>query len=361
MKKYDFSAVVECLEQACPSVFPGATACVFFEGDLVFHHAAGHRVQFPAAVANTVDSIYDLASLTKAMAVGTLLMSALTDGLMTLDERVGPILAPDNPEWAAVTVRHLAGHTSGLPAWRDFGSELAGDKHAGSAATRNFVRNGVFTTSFDTAVGQRACYSDLGYMALGWYIEARLNAPLDKLLADQAERFALRATSFRPAPNECLAPTELDSERGLIHGEVHDPNAWLLGGVAGHAGLFGSAYDVACWAQNLVAAWHGDNTAVSREVLNTLWRPTSPPPVEDSTWRLCFDAVSEGASSSGQYFGSGAVGHLGYTGCSLWLEPDRQWVAVLLSNRPHPDDNNHNKIKSLRPVFHDLVGLSIQA
>lgn len=212
MKQYDFSAVVECLEQACPSVFPGATACVFIEGDLVFHHAAGHRTQFPVAVANTVDSMYDLASLTKAMAVGTLLMSALTDGLMTLDDRVGPILAPDNPEWAAVTVRHLAGHTSGLPAWRDFRRELAHDKHAGSAATRDFVKNGVFTTLFDTAVGQRACYSDLGYMALGWYLETCLNAPLDQLLADQVDRFALGATTFLPAPNEYLAPIELDPE-----------------------------------------------------------------------------------------------------------------------------------------------------
>jgi CubicO group peptidase (beta-lactamase class C family) len=231
----------------------------------------------------------------------------------------------------------------------------------GFATVQDHLRQAVLGTPFDAPIGERACYSDLGYMALGWFLERKFGATLDSLLYQQAQRFSLGATCFCPAVDDTLAPTELDSERGFIRGTVHDPNAWLMGGVAGHAGLFGTALDVGRWAQSLVNGWQGQNPALSQKVLKALWMPDSPPPVEPSTWRLCFDSVSPAASSSGQYFGSRAVGHLGYTGCSLWIEPTRQWVVVLLSNRVHPHDENHNVIKELRPAFHDLVAAAIQA
>jgi CubicO group peptidase (beta-lactamase class C family) len=359
MSGFDFSGAAACLEQGCGSAFPGAVACVLHEGELVFHHAVGNRATIPTLVPNTVDTIYDLASLTKPMAVGSVLMAALEDGQLDLDESVGGLLAPRLATWQGVHVRHLADHTSGLPAWRDLKADLPAS--AGSAKVQDHLRQAVFSTAFEAATGERACYSDLGYMALGWFLERKFGATLDSLLYQQAQRFSLGATRFCPAADDTLAPTELDSERGLIRGTVHDPNAWLMGGVAGHAGLFGTALDVGRWAQSLVNAWQGENPALSKEVLKALWMPDSPPPVEPSTWRLCFDSVSPSSSSSGQHFGSGAVGHLGYTGCSLWIEPTRQWVVVLLSNRVHPHDENHNVIKVLRPAFHDLVADTIQA
>jgi CubicO group peptidase (beta-lactamase class C family) len=288
-------------------------------GETVFHYAAGHRALEPVAAVNALHTIYDLASLTKAMATGTVLMAALDRGALALDDRVAPLLCPNNPQWAEVSVRHLAGHSSGLPAWRDLNGN---------------IRDMVLRTPFEAPVGERALYSDLGYLALGWYLEARLGAPLDALFADQQERFGATGVTFCPPFDSRIAPTE---------------------SVAGHAGLFGTAQAVAQWAGTLVDCWQGRSNVVSRDVLTSLWRPAQPPPRAATTWRLCFDTPSPGASSSGTYFGPGAVGHLGFTGCSLWIEPDREWIAVLLSNRVHPGVGNHNEIKGFRPEFHDLI------
>lgn len=340
------------LDEACGHAFPGAVALGAHDGRVIVHHAAGARALEPHNEPNSLDTIYDLASLTKPIAIGTLLMRAVARRQVDLDDAVGPVLAADREAWKAVRVRHLAGHTSGLPAWIDVsrdGGEPAGD-----------LRQRVLAEPFVTTPGQRAVYSDLGYIALGWFLEERLGAPLPVLFDAIRGDFGLEETTYHPLqrlPLERIAPTERTPERGVVRGEVHDPNCWRLGGAAGHAGLFGTARDVYRWAQTLLDAWLNPRAPapVPGEVVRRFWHTPSIAR-EPTTWRLCFDTVSPGGRSlAGRHFGPRAVGHLGFTGTSVWLEPDRRWVAVLLSNRVHPSVVDPPLLKALRPRFHDAL------
>ena len=207
--------------------------------------------------------------------------------------------------------------------------------------------------------GHSVCYSDLGYMALGWMLEEQCGLGLDRQFDWVAEQFGLSDTGYKPlgAPVDVLcAPTECCAVRSkTMHGEVHDSNAWYLGGVAGHAGLFGTASDVARWANGLLEIFHGMPGPLEQNVVQQFWNSTASPCAGSGTWRLCFDGVSPTGSSAGTGFGPSSVGHLGYTGTSVWIEVQRRLVVVLLSNRVHPVDHKEPRIKSFRPLFHDAV------
>jgi len=140
----------------------------------------------------------------------------------------------------------------------------------------------------------------------------------------------------------------------VVAGQVHDMNAFAMDGVAGHAGLFSTAADLAAIAQALVAAWRGDAgpALVDRDVVREFWRPAGPP---DSTWRLGWDGPADVNSQAGTRLSRGAVGHLGFTGCSLWIDPARALIIVLLSNRVHPAVRDDPRFRAFRPAFHDAV------
>jgi len=303
------------------TAFPSAVGCGSARGFDVVSHAAGDA---------ELHTVFDLASLTKPLCVGTLLMWAVSEGRISLDDDV----------FGRGTVAQLAGHTSGLPAHRHF--YLKPDVP---------IRDQVMAEPLIAAPGAQAVYSDLGYMLLGWHLEAVYGRPLDELFERVKEAFYLRDVGFSPdsALLSRVAPTEDCAWRGkVLHGEVHDPNAHALGGVAGHAGLFGTAHEVHRWGLMVLDAWHGRPSPVDSDVLRRFLKPQPR-----TSWRLCFDSVSPGYSSAGSSFGPNAFGHLGFTGTSLWLEPDREWVAVLLSNRVHPLVIDKPPIKALRPRFHD--------
>ncbi len=303
------------LDQAVPGVFPAATAHVAY-GE------AGYVLSVGTA---ETSSVWDLASLTKPMAVATLLMWAVDEGTIALDDVV----------FGRATVEQLAGHTSGLPAHRHFYQD--GD-----------VRGRVLVEPLAHLVGE-AVYSDLGYMMLGWFLEERLGDRLDVLFERVRTEFGLDDTGFLPSERDRIMPTEDCGWRGrVLVGEVHDGNAWALGGVAGHAGLFGTAGDVHRWASALLDAWHGRPAPVSRRIVRRFLQPRP-----GTTWRLGFDSVSEVGSSAGVHFGPKAFGHLGFTGTSVWVEPEREWVVVLLSNRVHPVVLDNPPIKRFRPAFHN--------
>jgi len=196
-------------------------------------------------------------------------------------------------------------------------------------------------------------------MALGWMLEEQCGLGLDRQFDWVAEQFGLSDTGYKPlgAPVDVLcAPTECCAVRSkTMHGEVHDSNAWYLGGVAGHAGLFGTASDVARWANGLLEIFHGMPGPLEQNVVQQFWNSTASPCAGSGTWRLCFDGVSPTGSSAGTGFGPSSVGHLGYTGTSVWIEVQRRLVVVLLSNRVHPVDHKEPRIKSFRPLFHDAV------
>jgi len=283
------------------------------------------------------DSLWDLASLTKPMSVVSLVMELHAQGVISLDER---------PARCKATVRQLLGHRSGLPAWWDLSQLLQkglADWKVGSDATREFVR-----AAIEEAVPggtHAACYSDLGYMLLGWHLEERTGKSLDSLM----DGYGVGEQDLSRVMPGGWCPFR---ERHL-RGEVNDLNTFLLGGVAGHAGLFGTAHQVGMWALELVRAYHGQSGRFAPDVVRSYWQKTH---FEDTdTWVLGFDTPTPGKSSAGNRIGIGAVGHLGFTGTSVWIDPQPGRVAVLLTNRVAGPPEAQATIKRFRPRLHDVL------
>ncbi len=318
-------------EDGRPAVFPGCVAGVMQGGRWVFHEAFG--VVGLGEGPTTRGTRYDLASLTKPV-VAALVARVVRDGRWALDA----------PVTAHATLAQLLGHASGWPAHRDF-----------SDRTPQGVRDGVLSEPLERPAGRAAVYSDLGYMALGWALEAHEGAALPQLLSAARDELALGGIAYGPCSG--AAPTERDARRGLIRGQVHDPNAWALGGVAGHAGLFGTCADVAQFGAALLREV-ARGTPLGG-VLTQFWSTSAAQ--EPTTWRLGVDTPSATGSSAGGAFGPRAVGHLGFTGTSLWLDPDDDVVVVLLSNRVHPVAEASPAIRQLRPRFHAAVRAALDA
>ena len=276
----------------------------------------------------TAETLFDIASLTKPLATVTLTMMALEAGRLALDDRPRPEL----------TVAQLLAHASGLPAWKPLG------------ATRAEVLRAVETEPLESAPGTQSRYSDLGFILLGAAVERALGRPLDEAFAARVARPLGLGTAYGPRDPAACAPTE-----GTLRGVVHDENARALGGVAGHAGLFSTAHDVSRLTHALVAAWNGVRSTVPRLVpparVRQFWSPSGVP---GSTWCLGWDRPAPTGSSAGARWPRDGVGHLGFTGCSLWIDPPRGRWVVLLSNRVHPTRENE-AIKQLRPALHDAI------
>jgi len=220
----------------------------------------------------------------------------------------------------------------------------------------------------DYEPGTQSRYSDLGFILLGALVEKCLGERLDVL----AERWLWRplglrrlgfvdllgGPSFIDAAGLEVAPTERCPVRGrVVRGEVHDLNAFVMGGIAGHAGLFGCVGDVLALAFALAAAYHGRGVAgaapiVGPEVLREFWRPAGIP---GSTWRLGWDGPAEQGSLAGSLISRRAVGHLSFTGCSLWIDPETETAVAVLANRVHPEARDDPRFRALRPALHDAA------
>jgi CubicO group peptidase (beta-lactamase class C family) len=272
-------------------------------------------------------TIYDLASLTKVVATTTLALQAVEEGKLDLDQPVSRYLpAFRGPGKERVTVRHLLTHSSGLradsPLWR-----LTPD--ADSAL--GFVN----ALPLDTAPGVRMVYSDMGAIVLGEVVERVLGGRLDRLVEQRITRpLRMGSTGFRPREIERVAATENDTvwRKRIVRGEVHDEKAAWLHGVAGHAGLFGSALDLLGFGEWLLSRVQG-GSGLAREFVRR------QEVVPGSSRALGWDTPSPG-SSAGTRLGPGSWGHTGFTGTSMWTDPERGLVIVLLSNRVNPTRNN---------------------
>jgi CubicO group peptidase (beta-lactamase class C family) len=275
---------------------------------------------------------------------------------LELDEPARRWLPELAGEKAAVTVRHLLAHAAGFPAWRPL--------HR-SARGRDAVLAAAVAEPLESRPGTRAVYSDLGFIALGAVLERIGGAPLDLLFdARVAAPWGLGDPFFLPArapalsarrgEGRCFAAARRTPERGVIRGEVDDDNAWAMGGVAGHAGLFSTARDVAAFGQAWLDALAGRST-LSREVaLAFVARDATP----GSERALGWDTPSREGSALGTRLGRGsrgAVGHLGFTGTSLWLDLDREIACALLTNHVHPSGPDKVRMRSFRARFHDSV------
>jgi CubicO group peptidase (beta-lactamase class C family) len=290
-------------------------------------------------------------------------------GQCRLDDRVDSVL--HEMQGAAVgpaTIRQLLTHSSGLPGWRGFyerlslNASLPSSSEARAEAGRQ-VLHMIAEEGLIYGRGERSLYSDLGFMLLGLMIERLSGTPLDRFVREQiVQPLNAQPLCFFPTDSEgesrknsmigSIAPTERDFWRGrLLCGEVHDENAAALGGVAGHAGLFGTAEAVLALTGAWLAAYHRKPSILSPEVvLDFLKRQLNIP---GSSWAIGWDMPSL-PSSSGRYFSPESFGHLGYTGTSIWIDPVCELEVVLLSNRVHPTRKNEG-IRTYRPMIHDLV------
>ncbi|MCC6620238.1 MAG: beta-lactamase family protein [Deltaproteobacteria bacterium] len=284
---------------------------------------------------------WDVASLTKPMAVVDLCMREVSAGALDLDAPIEPTLP------AFITPRALLGHRAGLPAWKDLVAALPPGFRPGSRATR-LALLALVRQAAREASPERGCeYSDLGFMLLGACLEARLGPLAERVRGYRPIPERVRAWRGRGLP--AYAGAGWCPWRGReVVGEVHDPNAWAWGGAAGHAGIFASARRVGRWVMGLA---RGMAAGIDPGVVRVFWeRPT-----DGATWALGWDTPSPGASSAGATVGGDAVGHLGFTGTSVWVEPERGLVIVLLTNRVALGPEAQARLKAFRPRFHDEV------
>jgi CubicO group peptidase (beta-lactamase class C family) len=363
-------AVDKAIEKA---ELPGAVVLAGMprDGERIEHFSRhGLAVKRPERLPTSRDTILDLASLTKPLATTTAVLLLARDGALALDDPVSKHLpAFSERDKDAVTLRHLLTHSSGLKPWRAFHELLldkerkTGERLIGTPAARELVIDRVVRSGLVHEPGAAAVYGDLDFIALGAVVEAVAHTPLDAFCRERIfEPLGMGDTFFvrlgdgepelSPALRRRIAATENCPWRGrVLWGEVHDPNASVMGGVAGHAGLFSSADDVMRFARALLDVWHGRSDLWPRDLLREFTRRQQLP--EGSDWALGWDTPTAGASSSGSHFSPTSIGHLGFTGTSLWIDLEREAVVVLLTNRVHLVAKRSRF--ELRPKLHDLL------
>jgi CubicO group peptidase (beta-lactamase class C family) len=349
---------------------PGAVVLAWMrrEGEILEHCSVrGLAVSRPERIPMARETVFDLASLTKVLATTTAFMRLVEQGAVALDDPVAKVLPHfAEREKEAVAFRHLLTHSSGLKPLRDFYAPLAererksGERMLGTAAAKAWVIESICRSALVHAPGEAAVYGDLDFIALGAALEQLAGKPLDAHFAETiAAPLALTSMRFLPLAQSLgddvrstIAATEnCPIREKIVWGEVHDPNAWTMGGVAGHAGLFANADDVLKFGQTLVDVWHGRSEFFPRARLAEFAAKQNIPAGSD--WALGWDTPAAQGSSAGRYFSRNSIGHLGFTGTSLWVDLDAECVVVMLTNRIHLVAKRSKF--SLRAEIHDLV------
>jgi CubicO group peptidase (beta-lactamase class C family) len=323
---------------------PGAVVLVVHRDKVVFRKAYGKRAVRPAAEAMTADTVFDLASLTKPTATGTSIMLLIQQGKLNLTDPVAK-------HWPAfgkseVTVAHLLLHTSGL---------TADNAIADYADGRAKALERVAALTLEAPPGTRFRYSDVGFIVLGELVEKLGGLPVDRFAKQHVfDPLKMTDTGFRPAGDvvKRVAPTGL-REKLTIRGEVHDPRAFKMGGVAGHAGLFGTADDLGRYARMLLRGGELDGARVLKaDTVKLFTAPREVPAGKDGKQFRSYgwDVDTSYSAQRGDAFRRGeGFGHTGFTGTSLWVDPRSQAAVVILTNRVHPDDKG-NVVRLRREV-----------
>ena len=331
---------------------PGGVALVARYGKTVYRKAFGLRVAPPHAEKMTVDTIFDVASLTKVMATAPAIMVLVEEGKVALTDPVGQYL----PKFSsggnkdAVTVGHLLTHYSGLRPYFDLEEQWQG------------YEMGIRKAEQEEPVvppGQHFIYSDINYILLAEIVREISGQFLDTFATERIFRpLGMHDTRFLPDSSQRhrLAPTE-DQEGTMLRGQVHDPTAQKMGGRAGHAGLFSTVDDTAAYTQMILnGGTHRSARILSPLTVLAMTTPQSPPGKPD--WRgLGFDIRSPFGTSRGDLFPVGSFGHTGFTGTSFWIDPFSQTVVILFTNRLHPDGQGN--VVSLRKRVASVVASSL--
>jgi CubicO group peptidase (beta-lactamase class C family) len=364
-------------------IFPSADLLVAKGGKVL------HSAQYGEARHHTC---FDIASLTKPLASATISMMLVAEKILRLDDTVYQWLGgARQPIHKQMTIRHLLNHTSGLPAWQPFYLNLP-ISLIGTEAGRELILDECHNEPVVANPDEKTIYSDIGYIILGEILDQVGGAPLDALFAQYVARplglidtffvrtvgAPIRTSSRRttttadkhvPTPKGAkvkerqkpkehahrrFAPTEdCPWRERVIHGEVHDQNAYALGGVAGHAGLFSTTADIHRFICELVDCWHGRSNWLPQNIVRELIQETKSKTQQD-IYVMGWNRPLMRSSSSGHHFSPNSIGHLAYTGCSIWIDLSHDFWIILLTNRIHPSSTNQ-KIKAFRPKIHDLI------
>jgi uncharacterized protein YbbC (DUF1343 family)/CubicO group peptidase (beta-lactamase class C family) len=347
----DFSAVDAAARDAVASgEIPGVVVLVGQGDDILYYRAFGSRSLVPSVTPMRQDTIFDIASLTKPVGTAIAIMSLVERGAISLDAPVGRYLREyKSPSLNSITIQRLMTHTAGLTGYPPNSVVAAGFP----SAIRQIAK-----LPLDYPPGFGFQYSDTGFILLGEVVRRVSGMPLDRYLDRLMFRpLALRDTMFRPPTRmrPRIAPTEFHSGHMLL-GEVHDPRARLLGGVAGHAGIFSTAADLAKICRMLLHGGALDGERILRpETVRLMWARGDA----RGTRALGWDITSGYALTMAPFFPAGSVGHLGFTGTSIWIDPSSQTYLIVLTNRVHPWGGNTNRIRELRVRMAAAVGAQL--
>ena len=332
-RRSDFTPIDRIVAQAIDEKkFPGAVVIVGHDGHIVFHRAYGNRSMIPQPEAMSEDTVFDVASLTKVLCTTTAVMQLYEQGRFVLNDPVAKYL----PDFAAngkgdITIRQLLTHYSGLPPDISLTDPWVGKEEGLRRA---------FASTPVTPPGVQFRYSDINFIVLGALVEKLSGLTLDQYEAKYiAEPLSLRSTRFLPPESwrSRIAPTQYDNGV-MLRGTVHDPTARRMGGVAGHAGLFSTAADVALFEQNLLDRLAGRGSRFPSKRLTLLKMTTPGQPATGTALRaLGWDIDSPYSSNRGELFPIGSFGHTGFSGTSVWIDPADDTYVVMMSNAVYPN------------------------
>ncbi|WP_457551798.1 serine hydrolase domain-containing protein [Desulfobacula sp.] len=338
-------------------IFPGAMLLCAVDQEIVFHESYGMADSFEKKKMEKHD-IFDLASLTKPLATALAVSRLIAKNQVSLDQKIGSILKEFNTsDKADITIDMLLRHTSGFPAHREYFKKIIKI----NTNSRQYLRHLLVQEVLENKIGEKQVYSDLGFMVLSWIIEKITGQRLDQFVSKQL---------YSPLKIEDLFFIEIDPENGkidkyqqrivatqqcpwrkkLLKGEVDDDNAWAVGGIEGHAGLFGDACSIYTLCCEILHALQNKQTRIlAPDIIKDFVRKKNKDDMVAG-----FDTPSNENSSSGRYFSKSSIGHLGFTGTSFWIDPETSLIIIFLTNRVHPLRSNEG-IKNFRPQLHDLI------
>ena len=330
------------------SAYPGFVFLGARDYNIFYYQAAGTYSYDKNTKAMRKTTIFDLASITKVVATTSALMLLYDDGKLNLTQKVADVI----PEFSAhgkedITFYHMLTHSSGLPAWNAL--------FQGTDNPAGMVKK-LCNLEQEQPEGEKMVYSCMGFITLGKAVERITGKPLDQFLQQRLfEPLGMHHTFFNP-PEEYLyrvAPTEFDSARGgIVHGVVHDENAYYLGGISGNAGLFSTAEDLAIFCQMMLNK--GEYNGIKIFNPQTVELFTKRQDINGNKSRALGWGKPTGQNSAGQYFSESSFGHTGYTGTALWIDPEKQLFGIFLTNRVHPTRQNQKLYQFRSKVFDKL-------
>lgn len=340
-----------------PSALSIAVSVVNNEAQSRFTYTRGHTELVDKTTSVSPFTYFDLASLTKPLVTALSIYILIERGKLTLNSTLGELLSTEkvSADKSSIQLDQLLSHCSGLAAHKNFYVQVLSIK---PELRKQYVLDAILTSELDYKTGSAHIYSDLGYILLGIIVEKVSGYTIDRFFEENiAEPLGLADSLLYNFSinhldiNNCAATEVCPWTKSLLRGTVHDDNCRVMGGIAGHAGLFGTAEAVLKLCEYLVKAWRGESDIglVSSGSLKNYIKK-----VGRSYWSCGFDTPTKLYSSSGKYFGENSIGHLGYTGTSFWIDLDKGISIVLLTNRVHPTRKNEY-IRRLRPRIHNTI------